>query len=154
HLGVLRRLAELDILRRVEVLSTVSGGSIIGALYVLLLKKYLERQPASNGVVSLTRDQYVELVTELEHILVRGIRRARGARLLMRPRGEPRIMPTGGSLGGRMAWLYERHLLRGLDADMDVTPPRGWLPGWFWRGQIRMQDLVIRPGGQPITGGL
>jgi len=154
HLGVLRRLAELDILRRVEVLSTVSGGSIIGALYVLLLKKYLERQPASNGVVSLTRDQYVELVTELEHILVRGIRRNLRTRLLMNPLGNLLIMLTGDSLGRRMARLYERHLLRDLVADMDVTPPRWWLPGWFWRGQIRMQDLVIRPGGQPITGGL
>ena len=32
HLGVLARLAEMDLLRRVEVISTVSGGSIIGAL--------------------------------------------------------------------------------------------------------------------------
>ena len=33
HIGVLARLAELDLLRRVEALSTVSGGSIVGALY-------------------------------------------------------------------------------------------------------------------------
>ena len=29
HLGVLRRMAELDLLRYVQVLSTVSGGSIV-----------------------------------------------------------------------------------------------------------------------------
>ena len=33
HLGCLRALNELGILERVEVLSTVSGGSVIGALY-------------------------------------------------------------------------------------------------------------------------
>jgi predicted acylesterase/phospholipase RssA len=35
HLGVLKRLEELRVLHRVEVLSTVSGGSITGALYAL-----------------------------------------------------------------------------------------------------------------------
>ena len=35
HIGVLARLAELDVLRRVEVLSCVSGGSILGAHYYL-----------------------------------------------------------------------------------------------------------------------
>lgn len=33
HLGVLARLAEEGLLRQVEVISTVSGGSIIGAAY-------------------------------------------------------------------------------------------------------------------------
>jgi len=36
HLGTLARLAELDVLRSVEVLSCVSGGSIVGAYYYLL----------------------------------------------------------------------------------------------------------------------
>jgi predicted patatin/cPLA2 family phospholipase len=36
HLGVLARLAELDTLRHIEVLSCVSGGSIVGACYWLV----------------------------------------------------------------------------------------------------------------------
>ena len=36
---VLARLAEMDVLRSVEVLSTVSGGSIVGAHYYLEVKK-------------------------------------------------------------------------------------------------------------------
>ena len=35
HLGCLRALHQLDILHRVSVLSTVSGGSVVGALYAL-----------------------------------------------------------------------------------------------------------------------
>ena len=42
HIGVLARLAEHDILRRVEVLSCVSGGSIIGAHYYLELRHLLQ----------------------------------------------------------------------------------------------------------------
>lgn len=34
HLGVLKRLAEIGLLERVRVLSTVSGGSIVGAYWV------------------------------------------------------------------------------------------------------------------------
>ena len=41
HLGVLARLAELNVLRHVEVLSCVSGGSIVGACYWLALRKRL-----------------------------------------------------------------------------------------------------------------
>ena len=35
HIGVLAQMAEQGLLRHVEVISTVSGGSIIGALYYL-----------------------------------------------------------------------------------------------------------------------
>ena len=56
HLGLLARLAELDMLRRVDVLSCVSGGSIVGTCYWLALRaRLLDPKP-------LTRDDYVDLV--------------------------------------------------------------------------------------------
>ena len=59
HLGVLARLAELDVLRHVEVLSCVSGGSIIGACYWLSLRnRLLDPRP-------MGRDDYVQLVSKL-----------------------------------------------------------------------------------------
>jgi predicted acylesterase/phospholipase RssA len=59
HLGVLARLAELDVLRHVEVLSCVSGGSIVGACYWLKLRKRLiESAP-------LAQQSYVDMVNEL-----------------------------------------------------------------------------------------
>jgi hypothetical protein len=42
HLGVLKRLAEVNLLSRVEVVSTVSGGSIFGAFLVLRWQRWLE----------------------------------------------------------------------------------------------------------------
>lgn len=59
HLGVLARLAELDILRHVEVLSCVSGGSIIGACYWLALRRRMLKKPA------MTRQDYLALVQDL-----------------------------------------------------------------------------------------
>jgi predicted acylesterase/phospholipase RssA len=161
HVGVLRRLAELDVLRRVEVLSTVSGGSITGALYVLLLKKHLEAarrtddSTAEAPVVALTRAQYVALTGELEHLLVRGVQKNLRTRLLMNPLGTLLVMLTGDSLGRRMARLYERHLLRDVVAELAAQPPAPWWkPRWLWPGQMRMKDLVVRPAGEPIRGGL
>ncbi len=63
HLGVLARLAEMDVLRRVEVLSTVSGGSIVGAHYYLELKRLLE----TTADADLTREHYLEAVRRVQH---------------------------------------------------------------------------------------
>jgi predicted acylesterase/phospholipase RssA len=62
HLGVLARLAELDVLRHVDVLSCVSGGSIVGACYWLMLRNRLVK------AAPMTQGDYISLVQELiEH---------------------------------------------------------------------------------------
>ena len=62
HIGVLARLAELDLLRQVQVISCVSGGSIIGAYYYLELQKLLESKPDQE----IGPNDYVELVKRIE----------------------------------------------------------------------------------------
>jgi len=62
HIGVLAQMAELNLLRYVEVISTVSGGSIIGALYYLHVKKLLE----SKADADITDEDYVEIVRTIE----------------------------------------------------------------------------------------
>jgi predicted acylesterase/phospholipase RssA len=59
HLGVLARLAELDVLRHVEVLSCVSGGSIVGACYWLSLRRRLQEHPL------MMQQDYIDLVRGL-----------------------------------------------------------------------------------------
>lgn len=61
HLGILARLAELDMLRSIETISAVSGGSIIAMHYYLKLKNRLEKQ------VSLSHKGYIDLVEELKN---------------------------------------------------------------------------------------
>ena len=62
HIGVLAKLAEADLLRKVEVISCVSGGSILGAYYYLKLKNMLESENYEN----LKKEDYINLVAELE----------------------------------------------------------------------------------------
>ena len=59
HLGVLARLAELDVLRHIDVLSCVSGGSIVGACYWLMLRNCLSSK------APMTQDDYLKLVADL-----------------------------------------------------------------------------------------
>ena len=56
HVGVLARLAETGVLPEVEVISTVSGGSIVGAAYYLRLKRLLDEARARSRT-GLRRDR-------------------------------------------------------------------------------------------------
>lgn len=69
HVGVLAKLAELDVLRHVEVISCVSGGSIVGAYYYLKLQDRLSRIEDS----SLRRQDYIDLVAEMEKEFLEGV---------------------------------------------------------------------------------
>jgi predicted acylesterase/phospholipase RssA len=69
HIGVLAKLAELDVLRRVEVLSCVSGGSIVGAHYYLKVRKLLE----SKADEDVTQQDYIDLVRELADQFLTGL---------------------------------------------------------------------------------
>jgi predicted acylesterase/phospholipase RssA len=59
HLGVLARLAELDVLRHIDVLSCVSGGSIVGTCY------YLKVLAGMKANLPLSRSDYLTLVQDL-----------------------------------------------------------------------------------------
>lgn len=59
HLGVLARLAESDLLRHVQVISGVSGGSMAAAAYYLRLRQLLQANPAPQ------RSDYITLVEQL-----------------------------------------------------------------------------------------
>ena len=71
HIGVLARLAELDVLRHVEVLSCVSGGSIIGAYYYLELRDELKKKSEKE----IDREEYVKIVHRIADRFLRGVQR-------------------------------------------------------------------------------
>lgn len=73
HIGVLARLAECDLLRYISVISTVSGGSIIGAFYYLKVKQLLEGSRADD--LRPSADAYRQLVRELEEEFLSAMQR-------------------------------------------------------------------------------
>lgn len=55
------RLAELNVLRHIDVLSCVSGGSIVGAYYYLAVRSLL----MDKGYDEISKSDYVELIKNL-----------------------------------------------------------------------------------------
>lgn len=83
HLGVLRRVAELGWLPRVDAISTVSGGSIVGAFAALRWRRMLDAGGDAAAFQAAIADPFVEVVSR------RNVFREWWTRLLVR--GWPRI---------------------------------------------------------------
>src|SRR5262249_6263983 len=81
HIGVLARLAELDVLRGVEVLSCVSGGSIIGAHYYLEVRKLLQTKSDKD----ITKEDYIDIVAKVRKDFLDGVQRNIRTRVVLNP---------------------------------------------------------------------
>jgi predicted acylesterase/phospholipase RssA len=138
HVGVLLRLAEMDVLRYVEVLSTVSGGSIVGALYVLMLKQRLDTK------CQLTRDEYVALVMDLRNTFVKGIQRDLRTRLFMNPFGMFSVLVSHDSLGRRMGRIYQRCLYNNAVNELKLKDRPSWLSRLLWPGKMALPKLRFK----------
>jgi NTE family protein len=137
HIGVLARLAELGILPKVEVISTVSGGSIVGALYYLRLKELLEEHP--DGEIG--KQHYVDLVANVERRLLDGTRKNIRARVFTNAIKNLAMLSPRYSRSDRIGDLYDRHFYkRAWGAD----------PGARSLGrekQIEVRGLLVEPDG-------
>lgn len=133
HIGVLAALAEADRLKEVEVISCVSGGSIIGAYYYLKLKLLLEEKEDS----TISRDDYVNLVKEIETDFLKGVQHNLRFKLLTDPwKTLQMIYKKDYSRTHRIAELYEEYLYNDLLGKQDDDEP------------IYMHDLYINPAGE------
>ena len=146
HIGVLAKLAELDLLRHVEVLSCVSGGSIVGAYYYLALRKELQTLADAD----VTPDRYVALVKALADNFLAGVQRNLRNRALFRG------WKFWTSSSERLGELYDRELFsrvgdefgsrrRHLD-ELKVTPPRqpALYPAYDnWQRAAKVPILVL-----------
>jgi len=146
HLGVLRRMAELDILRDVQVLSTVSGGSIVGALYVLFLKKQIDTRR------NLTPEDYLQIVDRVQTTMIRGIQLNLRLRLFMNPLGILRVLLTEHTLGRRMSRLYERYLYREPVRLLNPHPTYAKKAKWWRPGYIPLREVWFTPEGLDQKG--
>src|SRR5437016_6078757 len=62
HLGLLRRIAELGWLKSIDVISTVSGGSIVGAFLVHSWQKLLEAGGDENAFRNVVSEPFLEIL--------------------------------------------------------------------------------------------
>jgi|APLak6261663543_1056040.scaffolds.fasta_scaffold00666_4 predicted acylesterase/phospholipase RssA len=128
HLGVLARLAEVDALRGVDVLSTVSGGSIVGAQYYLEVQNLLQ-DPSKK----LTRDDYLDLVEKLQKDFLQGVQ----TNIRMRAFNDffdnvKMLFSKSYSRSHKLGELYETHLYAKVADGKN--------------GQLRfMSDLLVKP---------
>ncbi|MGR8931448.1 MAG: patatin-like phospholipase family protein [Gammaproteobacteria bacterium] len=150
HLGVLARMAELDLLRHVQVLSTVSGGSIIGAMYYLKVKQLLESPPNPWASPTDYKAAYITLVSDLEQEFLKGVQKNLRTRALLNPFKNAKMMVSDDySRSDRMAELYNETFYRPIhnpgsrscwECFKDVL-------GFSDDRGIRLKDLKIGPPG-------
>jgi predicted acylesterase/phospholipase RssA len=132
HIGVLARLAELGVLRRVEVISCVSGGSIVGAHYYLKVQQLIETTPDEQ----ITDADYLRIVKELEAEFLSGIQRNIRARVATSFSANLKmIFKPGYSRTLRLGELYEEELYSKV-ADRPASERRR---------ERYMHELVISP---------
>jgi NTE family protein len=140
HIGVLARMAELGLLWQVQILSTVSGGSIIGAYYYLKVKELLEggRTGPDGRPVQPSRQAYIDIVAEIEVDFLRAVQTNIRTQTLLDPIKNGRMAVSDDySRSDRIAELYQQHF---------YTP--------LWTGpdrRVLLKDLKIRPGGEEVT---
>ena len=131
HIGVIARLAELDMLRHVEVLSCVSGGAIVGAHYYLEVQRLLE----SREEWTLTREDYVQLVERLEKGFLAAVQTNVRMRVMGNPLSNLRALLSSRWTRTREAGRqYERHFYSQV---VDSTGEK-----------ITLEDLLIQPAGE------
>lgn len=136
HLGVLARLAELDVLRHVEVISCVSGGSIVGACYWLALRRRMLKDPP------MQRIDYIQVV----HEVIRHFMEAVATNL------------RGGAQERRLKLIWR--MLQGAQGALDPERAAEALDKYFYRplmgssSPIFMHDLLFEPAdhSKDLTG--
>ena len=158
HIGVLARLAELDVLRRVEVLSCVSGGSIVGAHYYLEVRKLLQ----SKCDDKVTREDYIKIVDTMRRDFLAGVQRNIRMRVALNPFQTIKMIFTSRySRTMRAGDLYESEIFfRGRDSEGAASR---WLNGLYicpqradgtpdpdfdfktdnWKRQAKVPNLIL-----------
>src|SRR4029079_19185477 len=105
HIGVLARLAELRLLRDVQVISTVSGGSIVGAAYYLRLQNLLESRPDDE----IDDAAYVALVADLGRSFRQAVAKTVRGRVWSNPLKNLWMARWRYSRSDRIGDLYDRY---------------------------------------------
>jgi NTE family protein len=134
HIGVLAQLARYGVLRNVEVISTVSGGSVIGALYYLELQRELERvdSPLGGDDATAADRRLCELLARIEAKFLRAVEHNLRTRTLLNPYKILKMALPHYSRSDRVAELYNEYFYREFRRS---------------RALPLMRELVVAPAG-------
>ncbi|MDN4862801.1 patatin-like phospholipase family protein [Priestia megaterium] len=131
HIGVLARMADLGLLRYVEVISTVSGGSIIGALYYLHVKKLLQEKED----IDIKDEDYQEIIRKIEVDFLKVVQQNLRLRTFINPLKNLKMSLPNYSRSDHIGELYDKYLYQ------KVLDPNNDNP-------IEMKSLKIKPYGE------
>ena len=131
HIGVLAAMAEKDKLKDIEVISCVSGGSIIGAFYYLKIKQLFESKTDDD----IIQEDYIRIVKEIETEFLAAVQKNIRMRLLTSFSKNLKMWKGSSySRSNRLGELYEEYFYKPLLPKKDGSP-------------IFMNDLFICPFG-------
>jgi hypothetical protein len=121
------------------MLSTVSGGSIIGAYYYLKLKELLEgRRDRSGLIVQTCQQAYIDIVKEIENEFLKGVQTNIRMQVLLDPlKNAKMLLSDAYSRSDRMSELYDQHFYQKFAKRLRIK-------------NIKLTDLKITPVGYPI----
>ena len=140
HIGVMASLAEKDELKNIEVISCVSGGSIIGAYYYLKLKDLLERKTDEQ----VTKEDYIKIIKEIELTFVSGVQHNLRMRIFSNLICNFKMFKKDYSRTHRLGELYEEHLFKDLISILRSDEEKA---AGMKDNEIYMSDLFIKPKG-------
>lgn len=130
HIGVLAQLARQGLLRHVEVISAVSGGSIIAALYYLHIKKLLE----SKSDAQVGDEDYVAIIQTIEQDFLKATEQNLRMKTYASFAANWKMHRADYSRSDRISELYDELIYQA------VLPGDGGRP-------IQMQEVKIFPDG-------
>ncbi|MDD2905260.1 MAG: patatin-like phospholipase family protein [Sulfurimonas sp.] len=152
HLGTLAKLAECDLLKDIEVISTVSGGSIIGVHYYLKLQKMLEEK----SDIEITQADYIELVHELIEEFFEAVQTDIRNSVITKNFFSNTVVKilnpfSSYSRTNKLGQLYQERIYKKYKQYMHelIITPHGWEDGKFkprfhnWRRKNKVPILVI-----------
>lgn len=140
HIGVLASLAEKNQLKNIEIISCVSGGSIIGAYYYLKLKELLE----SKVDADIEQSDYIRIVRETEVDFLKAVQKNIRVRLFTNPVANFRMLFSKNySRSHRLGELYEKHFYAPLFRNStNVDMQKRFAEN---KEKIYMDDLMVHP---------
>jgi len=137
HIGLLAKLAELDLLRHVEYISCVSGGSIIGAHYYLEVRNLLQSKPDQ----AISRDDYIEVVQRVQRDFLAGVQTNIRVRVASEWKVSAKMVYSPGySRTNRLGELYEEQIFARIDPQ-DKAP--------LYLDELKIQPLGAAEGFSP-----